>query len=48
MASGDLPEIVGSWSCSQLSNPSKIGAAFAWRISTRRSGGDPRASFSTA
>lgn len=47
-ASGDFPEIVVSCMASQTSRSSKTGAACALRSSARRSGGEPRASFSTA
>jgi len=40
--------MLGNWMCSQASRLSKIGFAFACRIATRLSGGDPLASFSTA
>jgi hypothetical protein len=44
----DFPEIVVSCMASHRSGSSKTGAACALRSSTRTSGGNPRASFSTA
>ena len=41
-ASGDLPEMLGSWAWSQDSRSFNIGLAFACRTSTRLSGGEPR------
>lgn len=47
-ASGDFAEIVVSCMASHRSRSSKTGAAWGLRSSARQSGGEPRASFSTA